>query len=370
MFCQSKIKKYLIWFTTKSTAIILDSFLYLIENATGIFISIIDFRRVKQNSNKIVLCRNKYYSINLFEKSMEQYHIDETLAYMNYQVELFFWDADCTLFVNQVKLWFRVRRVNPAAIFFSSYTPRQKRGSVQPSIMFLRKLKLKVNSSFVFLWWDTCSDDFYTQNITRLRNLKAIHLIMDNPELNFGEGNAKHDGQILIPLYTNYVKNSFIAPLDKDLDVVFLGQVSSYRHGRREYVEYLMESNVAGYVSTLDRQHQPDHGKYAEIMGRAKIIINFSKSVNKHQLKGRVFEAMHAGAMLLETDNTQIKTMFQDKVDYVSFSTKEDMVKKIKYYLDNDELRESIASSGRKKVTEFYDSSYFCKAIFDNINIK
>jgi glycosyltransferase involved in cell wall biosynthesis len=46
------------------------------------------------------------------------------------------------------------------------------------------------------------------------------------------------------------------------------------------------------------------------------------------------------------------------------------MVKKIKYYLDNDELRESIARSGRKKVTEFYDSSYFCKAIFDNIGIK
>ena len=143
--------------------------------------------------------------------------------------------------------------------------------------------------------------------------------------------------------------------------MAFLGQVSSYRDDRRDFIEYLMEQNISGYIATLNKDQQVEHSKYAEILGRAKIGINFSYSVDKHQLKGRVFETMHAGAMLLETKSPQTEALFKDGVDYVSFSDKEDMVSKINYYLAHEEERKMIAKSGREKVLRLYNSKFFIK---------
>jgi spore maturation protein CgeB len=127
-----------------------------------------------------------------------------------------------------------------------------------------------------------------------------------------------------------------------------------------------MEQNISGYISSHTRDLQVDHSKYAEILGRSKISINFSYSVDKHQLKGRVFETMHAGAMLLESSNPQTAALFQDGVDYVSFSDKEDMINKINYYLAHDEERKMIAKSGREKLLRYYNSKLFVKKILSH----
>ena len=191
-------------------------------------------------------------------------------------------------------------------------------------------------------------------------------MILDNPLLDFGEKHKNLSNDSLIPLWTNYVENSFAKPLKKDIDVAFLGQISIYRDSRRDSIEFLMEQNIPGYIASLNRGQQVEHSKYAEILGRAKIGINFSYSVDKHQLKGRVFETMHAGAMLLETKSPQTEALFQDGVDYVSFSSDKDLVKKIKYYLTHEKERELISQSGRQKVIKLYNSELFIKKIFEH----
>ena len=297
---------------------------------------------------------------------MEKYHIDGTLIDNGYEVDLFYWDEDNSLFINQVKLWLKIRKLNPWIICFSSYTTLRKRPSSQPSAKYLEILRKKMSSNIIFFWWDTCTDDFYDSEIKKLEKLKSIHLILDNPLLDFGDKHRNLSNDSLIPLWTNYIENSFIRPLKKDIDVAFLGRMDSYRDGRRDYIEYLMEQNVSGYIASQNRETRVEHSKYAEILGRAKIGINFSYSVDKHQLKGRVFEIMHAGAMLLETKNPQIEALFNDGIDYVSFSNKEDLVKKIKYYLIHEQERESISQSGRQKVLKLYNSKLFIKKIFEH----
>ena len=42
---------------------------------------------------------------------------------------------------------------------------------------------------------------------------------------------------------------------------------------------------------------------------------------------------MHAEALLLESENSQIAILFDEGVDYVSFSDREDLLEKINYYL-------------------------------------
>ena len=357
-------KRFVFKVIKKIISLIFNFFIYIIENLLGLLIAKIDIRRRKKIGNKILLCRNKNYYLKSKFDSMEKYHIDPMFINNDNELELFYWDEDNSLFINQVKLWLKIRKLNPWIILFSTYNPRKKRPLSQPSAKFLEILRKKMSSNFIFIWWDTCSDGFYDKDIKKLEKIKSIHLITDNPTMNFGDKYKNLSNNTLIPLWTNYIENSFISPLKKDIDVAFLGQISFYRDYRKECLEYLMENNISGYFSSLNRDKQIDHTKYAEILGRAKIGINFSFSVDKHQLKGRVFETMHAGAMLLETKNPQTEALFQDGIDYVSFTNKEDLIEKVKYYLHHDQEREAIANRGRNKVLKLYNAETFLKRIF------
>ena len=362
----TNLNHYVLIVISRYTSLIIYSFFSIIENTLGLLIALIDIRRRKKIGKKILLCRYKYYNSRSGDESMEKYTIDDALIDNGYEVDLFYWDEGISLFINQVKLWLKIRKLNPWIIFFSSYSASRKRPFSQPSVMYLEILRKRMSSNFIFLWWDSCSDSFYDDEIKKLEKIKSIHLIMDNPLLDFGNKHKDLSNDSLIPMWTPYVENSFAKPLKKDIDVAFLGQVSIYRTDRRNSIEYLMEQNISGYIASLNRDQQVEHSKYAEILGRAKIGINFSYSVDKHQLKGRVFEIMHSGAMLLETKNPQIETLFNDGIDYVSFSNKEDLVKKIKYYLIHEQERESIAQSGRQKVLKLYNSKLFIKKIFEH----
>ena len=360
------LKHYVLIVMNKLTSLIFDSFFNIIENTLGLLIALIDIRRRKKIGKKILLCRDKNYSLHSGFDSMDKHHYEDPLIDNGYEVDLFYWDEGNSLFINQVKLWLKIRKLNPWIIFFISYSAGRKRPSSKPSVKYLEILRKKISSNIIFSWGDSCSDSFYDDEIKKLEKIKSIHLIMDNPLLDFGNKHKDLSNDSLIPMWTPYVENSFAKPLKKDIDVAFLGQISDYRDKRRAYIEYLMEQNISGYIATLNRDQQVDHSKYAEILGRAKIGINFSYSVDKHQLKGRVFETMHSGAMLLETKNPQTEAFFQDGIDYVSFSDKEDLLKKINYYLIHEQERESIAQSGRKKVLKLYNSELFIKKIFEH----
>ena len=68
----------------------------------------------------------------------------------------------------------------------------------------------------------------------------------------------------------------------------------------------------------------------------------------------------------METKNSQTSAFFKDGEDYISFTDKEDMIDKIRYYLSHDEEREKISRSGREKVLKLYNSQLFMKKILDH----
>ena len=107
-----------------------------------------------------------------------------------------------------------------------------------------------------------------------------------------------------------------------------------------------------------------NNDKYFEILGRSKIAINFSYSVDKHQFKGRPIEIFHSGAMLLETYNKHTASLFRDGIDYVSFRDKFEMVEKIKYYLLHPDEAEKIAKSGRDRMLSLYNFNVFWDKVF------
>jgi spore maturation protein CgeB len=88
-------------------------------------------------------------------------------------------------------------------------------------------------------------------------------------------------------------------------------------------------------------------------------------SVSGHQLKARVFEVMHSGAMLLEERNDQIAAYFTEDLDYVAFSNEKEMLEKIQYYLQHDEERLAIARNGYLKVRTNFTGKQFWRMVLN-----
>ena len=251
--------------------------------------------------------------------------------------------------------------IQPAVLMF-----QLNRSIVQPVANL--KTKNYIPCSLI-IWWDTCSNTFSKANLSK-SDIFDLHVIMDNPQMDFESSEiCEVTRKKLLSLFTPYNSNSLFLPLQKDIGYSFLGQISAYRNNRKEFIDFLKGHDGRGYLSTYDRNKQMSHEEMGQILGRSKIGINFAFSVDRNQLKGRVFEILFSGAMLLESENEQTASLFENGKDYVSFTTKEDMTEKVKYYLANDQERNRIAESGRNTAIEKYNGTIFWQTIFKRLDL-
>ena len=110
---------------------------------------------------------------------------------------------------------------------------------------------------------------------------------------------------------------------------------------------------------------------------KAKDIIPTLKSTAQVLLKkprymtrSRVWEALWLRTFLLEEDNPVTSVYFEPYVDYVPFTTLQDLVDKIRYYLENDEERDRIRMHGRATVEKYYNSRIYWENLFETIGIQ
>lgn len=157
--------------------------------------------------------------------------------------------------------------------------------------------------------------------------------------------------------------------LKKIYDVVFIGQ----NFGNRQmYVDYLKSNGInvktfgSGWSGGKISQIQ-----MIEIFNQSKIALNFSSSAGHPELKylkGRVFEIPATGAFLLTEECEELDEYFKVGKELERFSTKEEMLEKVNYYLANDKKRNQIANNGKNKVLENYTfEKYFLELL---LNIK
>lgn len=140
--------------------------------------------------------------------------------------------------------------------------------------------------------------------------------------------------------------------LPRDLDVVFIGQNFGYR---AEWVRHLTQQGVKVHAfgrgwSGAGRLSQ---GQMVEILGRAKIVLNFSGSAGHPELKfikGRVFEIPAAGALLLTEQCQGLEDYFHIGEELDVFDTPETMTAQVRRYLADDALRQRVAAAGKARV--------------------
>ena len=172
--------------------------------------------------------------------------------------------------------------------------------------------------------------------------------------------------------------------LKRDIDVCFVGGIDPQRWPDRvQQINFLRANGINVVAVGGQRANRLSWEEYATYLNRSKISLSFTvvdlftrtldgQMVRRRtsQLKGRVFETLSCGAMLMEDDGMQTKEFFEPDRDYAMFHDQEDLLKKIRYYLAHEDERQTIAQSGHKKVTQIYNARNMWGAIFKKIGFQ
>lgn len=156
--------------------------------------------------------------------------------------------------------------------------------------------------------------------------------------------------------------------LQKEWDVSFVGFFKdSYptdQNDRIEYLSHLFES-VPNHWFAFNSFFEDMSVRYI----RAKVGFNISI---KNDLNMRFFEILSTGTCLLTNRTVDgIDDLgLEEDVDFLGYETKEEMVEKMQWALDNPIEREAIAKSGHEKCRKFHTYELRMKKIIENAGIK
>jgi len=230
--------------------------------------------------------------------------------------------------------------------------------TMNPSVETIKKLKEK--GCYICFIWPDIQAAFGMNELNELNNLANLHIS------HAAENNIPGNNKILW-LWTPLDSKIYYPPtVSQDIPVSFIGSV---RYADRQ--QYLSHALQCGLPVTIDggqREKKLTPEQYAYMIKRSKININFSSSPGgTHQLKGRVFETIACGSMLLESKNDITHNFFVPGKEFVQFDGPQDFVEKIAYYLNNEQERLDISKAGLKKFQENWTSFHFWNKVFDRI---
>lgn len=132
-----------------------------------------------------------------------------------------------------------------------------------------------------------------------------------------------------------------VSSKSRPFDLGFVGKLGILSSPR-----YKILTTVLPHYHTNDYKFFYTPSEMARLYGQSKIVFN--ASING-DLNMRFFEALASGALLV-TDRIEngLPELFQEGVHYVGYSTIDEAIKKINYYLANSLERETIALEGQR----------------------
>ncbi len=94
-----------------------------------------------------------------------------------------------------------------------------------------------------------------------------------------------------------------------------------------------------------------------EIYARSKIVVNRHINVSENYANNmRMFEATGMGALLITEDKPNMKDFFEVGKEVITYKNNDDLIDKVKYFIDNPLEREKIAIAGQNRTLK--DHSY------------
>lgn len=175
------------------------------------------------------------------------------------------------------------------------------------------------------------------------------------------------------PMYKDYAGNEKIYKnfdMPKKYDVGFVG--ASYGI-RGEYVRFLQDNGINVYAKGKGWENGfATDEEMIEIFNQSKIVLGFAtvgKNDDIYILKGRDFEVPFTGSMYLTGYHEELKEYYNLEEDIATYTTKEDLLQKVQYYLSHDEEREKIASSGYYKCLDNHTAKLSYEKVFGYLGL-
>ena len=253
----------------------------------------------------------------------------------------------------------------PDLVIFSSWGKQPNHPSSYSASFIRRRLNIPVG----VIWWDTCSEQFWPKLESCISHFD-FHIIPDNPNQYLMNRSHPEFSRLVHAFPVVDPSLFYDEGRKRDIPVSFVGQANSYRGPRAETISHLIEAIPDGHFRMTGKGAFMSYEEYGLIMRRSQMCVNLPDSVGCPQVKGRVLETLYSGALLLEGENDQTSKLFEPMKDYVPFSSKEDLVEKIMYYLDHPAEAEAIARSGSAKASAKYSPKGFWELALENAQLK
>jgi len=104
--------------------------------------------------------------------------------------------------------------------------------------------------------------------------------------------------------------------------------------------------------------------EYVQVINNSKINLGFLRKINRDQVTSRSMEITGCGGFLLAERTSRHSYIFKEGVEAEFFSSKEELKKKIEYYLNNYDEIQKVSKNGR---TRCLTSGYDMKSQINNI---
>lgn len=140
-------------------------------------------------------------------------------------------------------------------------------------------------------------------------------------------------------------------------DVVFIG---TYERARYLELLALAEQGISVTVfgngwpesphACLKIQQKPLFGEaFVDTMHRSKIVLNFLRKMNDDITTGRTFEIPGSGSFMLAERTQAQQSYFVEGQEAEFFGDTDELIRKVRYYLDHPEERMRIAQNGLRR---------------------
>ncbi|MBN2570114.1 MAG: glycosyltransferase family 1 protein [Deltaproteobacteria bacterium] len=165
--------------------------------------------------------------------------------------------------------------------------------------------------------------------------------------------------EIFPPHYLSYRHRPMLS--NDRCDVIFIGHYAP--DDRAEYLDYLIKNgiDVRVYGTGWGKAQKKFKGlnsmnirsvwgeEYKSILCSAKIALVFLSNKNRDVYTRRCFEIPACETLMLAPRTPALEGLFADGKEAVYYDSREDLLRKIQYYLKHDEERLNIAKAGRNR---------------------
>lgn len=152
-----------------------------------------------------------------------------------------------------------------------------------------------------------------------------------------------------------------------ECDVVFVGHYE--RDGRVEALEEIVKSGFklrlfgpgkywdpvlreSSWLCYLVPVQMVWGDNYNKALCGAKVALCFLSKLNRDTYTRRCFEVPATGTLLLSEYTEELTTLFRAGVEADFFASKEELISKLRRYVDNESLRVSVAQAGYQRVAD------------------